>query len=93
MFGIADAGQDVVVQAVRLGHVGLDGEDGEPHLLGQERDHARLPLKELGGAVGAFAKAYDLGVANHLLERLEIREIGIVRIEAGERKGVVLDTD
>ena len=69
---VADAVEDVVVEAVGLGHISFDGEDGESLLRSQVFDDAVLELEEFARAVGSFAEFYDAGVAHDLTERLEV---------------------
>src|ERR1035441_9744511 len=66
--------QHEIVQLVGFRHVGLDREDGEAHLGGQELQHAVLQLEELPRSVSRLAQRHNPRLAHHLLQWLHVLE-------------------
>jgi hypothetical protein len=80
--------EDVVVEAVGLGHISFDGEDGESLLRSQVFDDAVLELEEFARAVGGFAEFDDSGVAHDLAERLKVGK-AVARFDGFKGDGVL----
>ena len=80
---VAPPGEEVLVHAVGLGHVLLDGEEGETHVGGEVLDDAALHLEELVRATRDFAQRHDAGIADDGAQRCKVA-IGATGLAGGE---------
>ena len=62
----------VLIEPVRLGHVGFDRKDGEAPLAGQVLDQPVFHLEHLARPVSTLAERDDASIAHEGLERLEV---------------------